>query len=195
LLGIGYGFIVWQVTSSIGRDQRAELTRITEIRGNAVYALQKLKREAIAPPCFPDFLAEMQRVAFLPDGLNEFLSSPNGRVECSMSRPKFETPVPLGAPDVDSSGANAPSLRIDRDLALIGRSGTMGTIAQLGGVRGGDPALHALPERRNLAEKGARRARSARQGMEHRWRSWALPSPLPILRWGRPPDDGRQHAL
>jgi hypothetical protein len=63
LLGIGYGFIVWQVRSSIGRDQRAELARITEIRGNAVYALQKLKQEAIAPPCSPDFLAEMQRVA------------------------------------------------------------------------------------------------------------------------------------
>lgn len=132
LLGIGYGFIVWQVTSSIGRDQRAELARITEIRGNAVYALQKLKQEATAPPCSPDFLAEMQRVAYLPDGLNEFLYAPNGRVECSTSRPKFETPVPLGAPDVDSSSANAPSLRIDRDLASIGRSGTMGTIAQLG---------------------------------------------------------------
>jgi sensor c-di-GMP phosphodiesterase-like protein len=132
LLGIGYGFIVWQVTSSIGRDQRAELARITEIRRNAVYALQKLKQEATTPPCSPDFLAVMQRVAFLPDGLNEFLYAPNGRVECSTSRPKFETPVPLGAPDVDSSGANAPSLRIDRDLASIGRSGTMGTIAQLG---------------------------------------------------------------
>jgi len=132
LLGIGYGFIVWQVTSSIGRDQRAELARITEIRSNAVYALQKLKQEATAPSCTPDFLAEMQRIAFLPDGLNEFLYAPNVRVECSTSRPKFETPVPLGAPDIDSSGANAPSLRIDRDLASIGRSGTTGTVAPLG---------------------------------------------------------------
>ena len=132
LLGIGYGFIVWQVTSSIDRAQRAELARITEIRSNAVYALQKLKQEATAPSCTPDFLAEMQRIAFLPDGLNEFLYAPNVRVECSTSRPKFETPVPLGAPDIDSSGANAPSLRIDRDLASIGRSGTTGTVAPLG---------------------------------------------------------------
>lgn len=62
-------------------------------------------------------------------------------------------------------------------------------------VRGSDAALHALPERRNLAEKGARRARPAQQGVEHRRRSWALPSPLLILRPGQPPGDGRQHAL
>jgi hypothetical protein len=132
LLGMGYGFIVWQVSSSIRRDQDAELGRIAEIRGNVVFALQKLQQDATAPPCSRDFLAQKQRIAFIPDGLNEFLYAPNGLAECSTSQPKFESPVPLGAPDIEGSGPNDPSLRMDRDLGSIGRAGTTGTIAELG---------------------------------------------------------------
>jgi len=132
LLGMGYGFIVWQVSSSIRRDQDAELARLAEIRSNAVYALQKLQQDATAPPCSRDFLAQMQRIAFLPDGLNEFLYAPNGIAECSTSQPKFENPVALGAPDIESHDPRRPSLWIDRDLEAIGRPGTTGTIAELG---------------------------------------------------------------
>ena len=132
LLGMGYGFIVWQVGSSIRRDQDAELGRIAEIRSNAVFALQKLQQDATAPPCSRDFLAQMQRIAFLPDGLNEFLYAPNSVVECSTSHPTFESPVPLGAPDIEGDGLSSPSLSIDRDLDSIGRPGATGTIAQLG---------------------------------------------------------------
>jgi sensor c-di-GMP phosphodiesterase-like protein len=53
LLGMGYGFIVWQVSSSIRRDQDTELGRLAEIRGNVVFALQKLQQDATAPPCSP----------------------------------------------------------------------------------------------------------------------------------------------
>ncbi len=132
LLAIGYGFIVWQIDSQIRRDQNAELSRFAEIHDNAVYALQKLQQNATAPACSHDFLAEMQTIAFIPDGLNEFLYAPNGLAECSTSQPKFETPVPLGAPDIEGSGPSDPSLRMDRDLGSIGRAGTTGTIAELG---------------------------------------------------------------
>ena len=129
---MGYGFIVWQVSSSIRRDQDTELGRLAEIRGNVVFALQKLQQDATAPPCSPDFLAQMQKIAFIPDGLNEFLYAPNGVAECSTRQPKFITPVPLGAPDIEGSGPSDPSLRMDRDLGSIGRAGTTGTIAELG---------------------------------------------------------------
>ena len=76
----------------------------------------------------------MQRIAFIPDGLNEFLYAPNGVAECSTSQPKFITPVPLGAPDIEGSGPSDPSLRMDRELGSIGRAGTTGTIAELGAL-------------------------------------------------------------
>ncbi len=91
---MGYGFIVWQIGSHIRRDQNAELSRIAETHDNAVSALQRLQQEATAPACSHDFLAEMQTIAFIPDGLNEFLYAPNGIVQCSTSQPKFEIHVP-----------------------------------------------------------------------------------------------------
>ena len=73
------------VSSSIRHDQQAELSRIAQIRQNAVSALLRLQREATAPACSRLFFAQLQTVAFLPDGLNEFLYAPHGIVKCSTS--------------------------------------------------------------------------------------------------------------
>lgn len=129
---MGYGFIVWQIGSHIRRDQNAELSRIAETHDNAVSALQRLQQEATAPACSHDFLAEMQTIAFIPDGLNEFLYAPNGIVQCSTSQPKFEIHVPLGQPDVEGKDPGDLSLWIDRGLGFIRRPGATGTIAKLG---------------------------------------------------------------
>ena len=131
LLGIGYGFIVWQVSSYIRHDQEAELSRIAQIRGNAVSALQKLQRDATAPPCSRLFLAQLQTVAFLPDGLNEFLYAPHGVVKCSTSQPKFDNPVSLGEPDIKGNGPADLDLWLYRDLEPIGRPGATGNFARL----------------------------------------------------------------
>ena len=133
LLVIGYGFTLWQIGSHARRDHDAELGRIAEIRRNAVSALNTLQHDATGSPCSPDFLAEMQRIAFLPDGLNEFLYAPNGIVHCSTSQPAFARPVPLGAPDIKGSEPSTPSLWIDRDLGPLGRPTAIATIAELGG--------------------------------------------------------------
>lgn len=132
LLAMGYGFVIWQVGSHIDRDQRAELARINGIRDNAVAALKMLQQGATAPPCSSDFLAQLRRVAFLPDGLNEFLYAPNGRVVCSTSYSSFNPPVLLGTEDIPGAGQASPSWRINRDLGPIGRPGTIGTIAHVG---------------------------------------------------------------
>jgi hypothetical protein len=57
LLGLGYGFVHWQVRSHIRNDQRAELARINSIRTGVVDALRMLQRDATATPCSPDFLS------------------------------------------------------------------------------------------------------------------------------------------
>jgi sensor c-di-GMP phosphodiesterase-like protein len=132
LLAMGYGFVLWQIGSDIRRDHEAELGRLAEIHGFVVSSLQRLEREATAPPCSRLFLTQMQTVAFLADGLNEFLYAPNGLVQCSTSQSKFDGPISLGAPDVKGASSGEPDLWIDRDLESIGRSGISGTFAKLG---------------------------------------------------------------
>jgi sensor c-di-GMP phosphodiesterase-like protein len=132
LLALGYGFVHWQVRGHIRHDQRAELARINAIRTGAVDALRMLQRDATAAPCSRDFLAQMRRVAFLPDGLNEFLYAPGGRIECTTSQPSFAESVMLAPPDIATSKPGDPSWRVHRDLGSIGLAGVIGTIAQLG---------------------------------------------------------------
>jgi sensor c-di-GMP phosphodiesterase-like protein len=132
LLALGLGFILWQVSTHIAHDQRAELERVTAVRDAAASALALLQRDATAAPCSRAFLAQMQRVAFLADGLNEFLYAPAGQVACSTSQASFTPPVPLGGVDIAPATATDLSWRIDRDLALIGRPGTTATVAALG---------------------------------------------------------------
>ena len=100
LLGLGYGFILWQIGGHMARDQQAELTRVAEARTGAITALHLLRLEATAAPCSREFLAQMQKIAFLPDGLNEFIYAPDGVAKCSTSQPNFDSPVNLGAPDI-----------------------------------------------------------------------------------------------
>jgi sensor c-di-GMP phosphodiesterase-like protein len=110
LLLTGYGFVVLQVTSQLNRSNDAELARLGEIRSNVVGALQRLEREAVSAPCSRGFLAQMQTIAFLPDGLNEFLYAPNHVVKCSTSQPKFEQTVVLGRPDIRGAAPGDPDL-------------------------------------------------------------------------------------
>lgn len=153
LLGIGYGFIVWQVSSYIRHDQEAELSRIAQIRQNAVSALQRLQREATAPRCSRLFFAQLQTVAFLPDGLNEFLYAPHGIVKCSTSHSKFDIPVSLGEPDIKGNGPVDLDLWLYRDLEPIGLPGATGNFAKLGSFAVAIPPYSGYRNGANWLEK------------------------------------------
>jgi len=132
LLVIGYGFVNWQVASLVAQDQRAEIARTDTIRHSVNKALQLMQRDATSPPCSHAFLAQMQHIAFLADGLNEFLYAPSGYVSCSTSRASFTERVFLGEEDVPPSGPERISWRIQRNLGPIGLTDAVGTIAQIG---------------------------------------------------------------
>jgi sensor c-di-GMP phosphodiesterase-like protein len=153
LLVIGYGFVRWQISNQVHRDQDSELGRLAEIHENVVTALHMLQRDTTGAPCSREFMAEMQRVAFLPDGLNEFLYAPKGQVKCSTSQPVFVSPVELGAPDIDERDATSPALWIDRDLAPLGRSAARGTIAELGPFAVAIPPYHRFANDWSWLEK------------------------------------------
>jgi sensor c-di-GMP phosphodiesterase-like protein len=132
LLTLGYGFVRWQVLSHISGDERSELARVDSLRTASVNALQLLQRDATATPCSREFLAQVRRVEFLPDGLSEFLFAPGGRIECTSSQLGSESPVLLAPPDIPARGPGKPSWRLQRDLTSIGLPGVIGTIIQIG---------------------------------------------------------------
>ena len=132
IIAAGYTFLVWQIANFVRHDRDGELMRLNEIHANAVSALRLLEVEATSAPCSAPFLAAMQRVAFLPDGLNEFLYAPNGIVQCSTSTAKFDPPVPLGEPDIKGKRPDDLDYWFTQSLEHLGRTDTAGTIARLG---------------------------------------------------------------
>jgi len=131
LLAVGYAFIWFQIANNLRHDQNFELGRIDKVNADALYALKKSKLEVVAPACSQEFLTQLKRVAFLPDGLNEFFYAPSDNVLCSTTNPKFESPVPLGPADIIDA-ASGLALWLEKDLAPFGRPGSKGTILKSG---------------------------------------------------------------
>ena len=131
LLATSMEILRWHVADRIGKDQAEELRRFESVRSDIVAALSALDHTT-GDPCSPEFFAHMRKVAFLPDGLNEFLYAPGGKVHCSVDGSKFDPPVELGTEDVSARTARAPSWRLERDLSALRHPGVGGMIAQLG---------------------------------------------------------------
>ena len=105
------------------------------------------------PRCSRLFFAQLQTVAFLPDGLNEFLYAPHGIVKCSTSQPKFDIPVSLGEPDIKGNGPADLDLWLYRDLEPIGRPGATGNFAKLGSFAVAIPPYSGYRNGANWLEK------------------------------------------
>ncbi|MFA5950788.1 MAG: EAL domain-containing protein [Hyphomicrobium sp.] len=131
LLAVGYAFIWFQIANNLRHDQDFELGRVDKVNADALYALKKSRLEVVAPPCSQEFLTQLKRVSFLPDGLNEFFYAPSDNVLCSTTNPKFESPVPLGPADIRDA-ASGLALWLEKDLTPFGRPGSKGTILKNG---------------------------------------------------------------
>lgn len=129
--GVGIGLIRWEFGNHIAREQKIELERVGALEAAVVTAL-KMLAAAGGAPCSSEFLEEMRTVAFLPDGLNEFMFSPGESVHCSADGKRYDPPIQLGRPDIPSTDSNHLSWRIRRDLGIVRHPGATGAIAQLG---------------------------------------------------------------
>ncbi|WP_193334896.1 EAL domain-containing protein [Devosia beringensis] len=95
------------------------------LRENVAATFAAITDIVTAAPCSPVFHDQLRQVAFLPDGLNEFLYAPDGVVQCTVTADI--QPYDLGAPDVVSD-RDGLLIWYDRPLDFIGRSGLTGTI-------------------------------------------------------------------
>lgn len=123
------GLVRQQVVLAMSRESLEVLQpykELTERIGSTLAALRGIAAE----PCTEDFNRQLKRVAYLPDGLNEFLYAPGGTIRCSVSTRSFDPPVALGTPDVPAT-ETLPSLWVDRSLSFVGLSDLVGSIVHV----------------------------------------------------------------
>jgi len=125
-LTLATGFAVHQIHDSMAAEGRLALEPTVRLRENIGITLGEMERQLTASPCTPQFHDQLRAIAFLPDGLNEFLYAPGGLAQCSVGR-SFE-PYQLGTPDM-IWGKSKVQLWMNVDLGFMGLAGHRGSIA------------------------------------------------------------------
>jgi hypothetical protein len=65
-----------EVRDVVLADAGENIAQLEKVRGYVNAAFEMLRRDVTADSCSPEFHRQMRRVAFEPDGLNEFLYAP-----------------------------------------------------------------------------------------------------------------------
>lgn len=130
LLLLAAGAALWrmQLRDALAREAGAALLHFDKLHAHVTAAFDELERTATAAPCSDDFIRELRRVAFKPDGLNEFMYAPGGMVTCSTSIAAAQAPAALGPPDI-AAGGDGIALWINKRLDGVGLPGMLGTVA------------------------------------------------------------------
>ena len=128
ILGVLYVFGAHQVRDAMRADASENIVQLDKLRANVSAAFAMLEKEVTGEPCSVEFHRQLRRVAFEPDGLNEFIYAPHGLVRCSTSRDNFDGYVDLGRPDILGETRFGTALWIDRSLDAIGLKGLTATI-------------------------------------------------------------------
>lgn len=130
-----------KVVASMAERSGGAVAEFLKTRASVETAFAALATEVTAEPCSPEFLRQLRRVAYVPDGINEFLYMPGNAVACTASGQIFADPVDVGAPDGLVDGGSV-AVWINRDLTFLGLDGLTGSI-----VRKGDMAavVFSLP--------------------------------------------------
>lgn len=129
ILAVVGGYALHRVAAVAHEEALHATEQFTRLRTNLLDTFDLMHAQLTAQPCSPAFAEQLRRIAYLPDGLNEFLYAPGGRAECSINVAAFEEPVDLGKPDVETQGRHGIALWIDRDLSFLGLAGEKGTFA------------------------------------------------------------------
>lgn len=123
------GYASYETAQAMQREARVAADQVVRLRTNLLATFDAMHGDLIAQPCSTDFNEQLRKIAYLPDGLNEFLFAPDGVARCSVNVPSFGAPVPLGKPDIDHRGHGGFAFWIDHDLGFLGLEGERGTIA------------------------------------------------------------------
>lgn len=123
---------VFDLREDLQTQTAAALDHYTDRRTKVLATFDTLDANVTAVPCTPAYFDQLRRVAYRPDGLNEFLYAENGRLICSVNVGRFEVPYVLDAPDIVRDNPFSTALWLDRDLSFVGLPGLTGTLARRG---------------------------------------------------------------
>ena len=124
------GWLAVQYTSDRMQTEADNVVEnFVRLRENLVSTFDVMHETVTAAPCTPAFADQLRRVAYLPDGLNEFLYAPGGQAQCSTGNMAFEQTVDFGPPDFIAGRHTRIKLWMDKDLAFVGLPGERGSIA------------------------------------------------------------------
>lgn len=129
LLAVGAGLLHVQMHDALRGEAKAKLVHFDTLHRNVTAAFAELRQTAKAEPCSEQFIRELRRVAFMPDGLNEFIYAPDGVVTCSTSMSASPASASLGPPDVVTSEDDGIAFWINRTLDSVGLVGVAGSVA------------------------------------------------------------------
>jgi len=128
LAAIG-GYAVHRTGHTVDAEARIAADQFVRLRTNLLSTFDAMHRDLTAEPCSAEFNEQLRKIAYLPDGLNEFLYAPGGKAECSANIAGFDKVVDLGQPDVARQGERGIVFWMDYDLGFLGLPGEKGTIA------------------------------------------------------------------
>lgn len=131
VLVAGVALVGQLVNQSMNAEAQRILAPLSRLQDNILSTSAEMKRRLTAEPCSPAFHAQLRDIAFLPDGLNEFVYAPGGVVRCSVDA-DF-APYDLGPPDLLNAGTGL-SMWYDRSLGFLGRGTLVGTIVAFDGL-------------------------------------------------------------
>lgn len=141
--------VAFQARESVKADVAHGMADFQRLLRHLDTTFAELSETVTAAPCGAAYMRQMRRVAYLPDGLSEFLHVEGGRVICTLSAEHLETAFDLGPPDFVRGDDVQTSFWLDRDLAFTGLAGMSGTIVQRGAFATVIPpervALHLPP--------------------------------------------------
>ena len=121
--------VVYHARQDLRESARQNIEQLDKLDTNVTAAFAMLRSDVTAEPCSAEFLRQLRRVAFVPDGLNEFLYAPGRAVTCSTSRERFDRPVLLGRADFVGGTPFGMAIWIDRALDDIGLIGIRAGVA------------------------------------------------------------------
>src|SRR5262245_560149 len=71
-----------QTRAALRAEAQSELKVLRGLTNNIDAAFSALRSQVTAPPCSDEFHSQLKKVAFLPDGLHEFIYAPGGVPFC-----------------------------------------------------------------------------------------------------------------
>lgn len=134
LLAMMAAFGTYQIRGSLLGYGDAGLEQYARIRQSLTRTLDTLGSDVTAQPCSEDYYRQLRRVAYLPDGISEFIYAPEGLVHCALSSGGLATPYDLGVPDLHMSEGVDVRLWFNHDLAFLGLEGLTGNIVSRSGL-------------------------------------------------------------